>query len=509
MRQTAGILGVPIDRLDMAGVLERLEEFIQQRTFHQVATANTDFLVNAMADPELRHILRQSDLVIPDGMPLVWASRLMGAPLPERVTGADLVPKLAALSAQHGYRIFLLGARPEVARRTKARLEDDFPGVRIVGCVSPRPAPIVEMENDLLLESIACAQPDILMVAFGNPKQEKWIHLHRDRLRDVPVCIGVGGTFDFIAGESRRAPAFVQQVGLEWLFRLSQDPARLWRRYARDIGWGGVQMLREWRLLRNAQHLPEGEVLSVPVGDCTVISLVGRIAGSASGQFTTAAEQALRAGTHLALDLSSATGLDGEALGTLILLPALAARQGQESRLLSIAPNLTPLVRHSHLDDDLYRIGQPAAHVFAGQTAVFRLQTFCGQTSAALIVQGVPNERELPELARICRNLLEGGKRVDLDTSKVSYVDTAFLAMLSGLLRDFSSFAGSHADSLRLIPGRVLLAALNRERMTDRFVIAGTAEIAANAIEREDLCLPQTGQGADVCSTPIRMVGAR
>src|SRR5882724_7783137 len=138
MRQTVGILGTPIDVLDTEAVLARLEQFIQERRFHQVATANTDFLINAIEDPELRHILRNADLVMPDGMPVVWAARLMRSPLPERVTGADIVPALAALSAQKGYRLYMLGARPEVAKRARERMEADYPGIQIVGCLSPQ-----------------------------------------------------------------------------------------------------------------------------------------------------------------------------------------------------------------------------------------------------------------------------------------------------------------------------------------------------------------------------------
>src|SRR5579871_1024313 len=235
MRQTIGILGIPIDNLDTEATLDRLDQFIQERRFHQVATANVDFLINAMHDRELRQILCNADLVTPDGMPVVWASNLLGSPLPERVTGADLVPKMAALAARKGYRIYMLGARPEVAQRARARLIQDNPTLQIVGCSSPNVSPLLAMDNDTLLNDICEAEPDILLVAFGNPKQEKWIHLHRDRLRNIPVCMGVGGTFDFLAGQTSRAPAWMQRFGMEWLYRLGQEPKRLWRRYCNDL----------------------------------------------------------------------------------------------------------------------------------------------------------------------------------------------------------------------------------------------------------------------------------
>ena len=234
MRQLVSILGTPVDRLDTQATLARLEQFIEERRFHQVATANADFLVKAIFDAELRRILRDADLVTADGMPLVWASKRMNVPLPERVTGADIVPALAALAARKGYKLYMLGAKTEVAQRAKARLEADYPGVQIIRCVSPPVAPLDKMDHETILRDIEEARPDVLLVAFGNPKQEKWIAMHQKRLQ-VPICIGIGGTFDFLAGEIARAPDWMKRTGLEWLFRLFQEPKRLWKRYTSDI----------------------------------------------------------------------------------------------------------------------------------------------------------------------------------------------------------------------------------------------------------------------------------
>src|SRR5262249_32677262 len=154
--------------------------------------------------------------------------------LRERVAGSDLVPKLAGIAARQGYRVFMLGGREDVAKKAKEQLEQDHPGLQIVGCVSPPIASIVEMDNEAIIGQIEAAKPDILLVAFGNPKQKKWIHMHRNRLA-VPVCVGVGATFDFIAGEFTRAPVWVQRTGMEWFHRLCQDPGRLTKRYAMDF----------------------------------------------------------------------------------------------------------------------------------------------------------------------------------------------------------------------------------------------------------------------------------
>jgi N-acetylglucosaminyldiphosphoundecaprenol N-acetyl-beta-D-mannosaminyltransferase len=172
-------------------------------------------------------------MVLPDGAPMLWASTLFGTPLKERVTGIDLIPELAKLSAQRGYGIFLLGSSEESSKRAAEVLEERFPGVQIVGRVSPEVQPLHEMDNEELLRQIEAANPAILLVAFGNPKQEIWIHRHRNRLT-VPVAIGIGGALDMIAGTVKRAPHWIQKVGLEWCFRMMQEPLRLLPRYARD-----------------------------------------------------------------------------------------------------------------------------------------------------------------------------------------------------------------------------------------------------------------------------------
>src|SRR2546423_1728372 len=162
MRKTVAILGIPRDGLDSRETLTRLEEFIATGRFHQVATANTDFLIKALDDPELRTILLTADLVVADGMPIVAASRWLKAGLRERVTGADLVPKIAELAAARGYTLFMLGAREEVAKEARRRMEELNPGLKIVGCLSPPMGTVVEMDSESILEQIAEAQPDVL-----------------------------------------------------------------------------------------------------------------------------------------------------------------------------------------------------------------------------------------------------------------------------------------------------------------------------------------------------------
>jgi N-acetylglucosaminyldiphosphoundecaprenol N-acetyl-beta-D-mannosaminyltransferase len=207
---------------------------IASRRPHYVATANVDFLVQARGDVELRRILLEADLVLCDGTPLVWASRWLGNRLRERVAGSDLVPALIRDASENGHRIFLLGAGPGVAAEAASRLQNQYPSLNICGHYSPPYSGLLEMDHEEAAARIREAKPDLLLVSFGCPKQEKWIAMHYRSL-GVPVVIGVGASLDFLANRVRRAPAWMRQSGLEWGYRLLQEPRRLFRRYANDL----------------------------------------------------------------------------------------------------------------------------------------------------------------------------------------------------------------------------------------------------------------------------------
>lgn len=234
LKHPIAVLGLPLDSFTVSGAIEAIEGLIHSGASHQVATANLDFWLNSLSDLHLHRILAGCSLVFPDGMPLVWASRLLGCPLAERVTGVDLVPRLAELSARKGYRIFLLGGKGDVAQRAAKLLEQRYPGVQIVGTIAPTQEEMAHADHTELIGIIRRAKPDILLVALGNPKQEKWIWLHRKRL-GVPVTMGVGGSFEMLVGDMKRAPRWIQACGLEWAMRLIQEPSRLGPRYLRDF----------------------------------------------------------------------------------------------------------------------------------------------------------------------------------------------------------------------------------------------------------------------------------
>jgi N-acetylglucosaminyldiphosphoundecaprenol N-acetyl-beta-D-mannosaminyltransferase len=226
------VFGTPIHAVDLPATEGILRAFLDTRVPRQVATVNVDFLRIAAASPSFNHVLDETDLVVADGRPLVWLARYLGLKACGRVTGIDIIEACARLSQQHGYRIFLLGGADGVAEEAKRRLETSVPGVTICGTYSPPPSdyPFPDQVEEVICQRVREAAPDILFVAFGCPKQEFWIRDHCKSL-NVPLAVGIGGSFNFLCGTVKRAPGLVQSLGLEWVYRLYREPRRLWRRY--------------------------------------------------------------------------------------------------------------------------------------------------------------------------------------------------------------------------------------------------------------------------------------
>lgn len=230
---------VPFDRLTMDEAVARIVAMakLRDRPRH-VCTANLDHLVLMSRDADFAAAYADSDLIIADGAPIVWLSKAFAdggaAPLPERVAGSDLFWEVARASSETGIRIFLLGGMPGAASEAAERLRQRHPGAQICGTYCPPFETFgTREEQERIARILHDAAPDVLMVALGAPKQEKWIHANKVRL-GVPVSIGVGGSFEMAAGHVKRAPLWVQGVGLEWFFRFAQQPSRLFKRYFVD-----------------------------------------------------------------------------------------------------------------------------------------------------------------------------------------------------------------------------------------------------------------------------------
>lgn len=219
------ILGIPIDNLTYEGMLARIADFITGERTYQICTVNPEFVMAAQQDEDFMMVLNQADLCLPDGIGILWAAQRQGKPLQERVAGVDSVVRIAERAAQMGWRLYMLGAAPGVARQAADILRTRYPGVCIAGTHSGSPAQ--EDEADIFAR-VDASGADVLFVAYGAPKQDKWIARNSMRL-NVHVAMGVGGAFDFISGVARRAPRWIQFLGLEWLHRLIREPWR-WRR---------------------------------------------------------------------------------------------------------------------------------------------------------------------------------------------------------------------------------------------------------------------------------------
>ncbi len=217
------ILGLRVDRVSVDEALAAIDRFIAEKTPHTIVTADASMAVIARHDPELHAIVDGADLVTPDGAGIIIASRLLGVPVRYKVSGVDLVAHLCALSPGKGYKIFFLGAAPGVAAEAAVKAQARWPGTHIVGVCDGYFSP--EQEPSVLAQ-IKEANPDIVMVAFGIPKQEKWIARHKAAL-GAPVFMGIGGSFDVLSGRVKRAPVFMQRFGFEWLYRLIQNPKKI------------------------------------------------------------------------------------------------------------------------------------------------------------------------------------------------------------------------------------------------------------------------------------------
>lgn len=250
MSRRIELFGIRIDAMRLREAVTKLSQWLdeEQRSCRYVVTPNVDHVVMFQERADLRAVYREASMVLADGAPVVWSSRLLGKPVPERVAGSDLTPAIfQSMVATRKLRTFLLGAGPGVAERAADNIHKQWPGVEVVGCYSP-PMGFErnEAENAKIIQLVNEADTELLVVGLGAPKQELWIHKHARQLR-VRVALCVGATIDFLAGEKPRAPRWMQKVGLEWLHRVASEPRRLFKRYARDAMIFPQLVWRQWR----------------------------------------------------------------------------------------------------------------------------------------------------------------------------------------------------------------------------------------------------------------------
>lgn len=225
---TVPIFGIRVSKVDMAATVSYLTEVVMKRQPHQVITANPIMVMTALNDPAYMTIMKSAELVVPDGTGVVWAANYCSQPVAERVAGFDLLHELMKVGEKYNWRVYLLGSTPEVVQETARRLQQQYPGIIIAGY---RDGFFGSDEDEAVISAIHETSPDLLFVARGADSQEPWIAKHKERL-NIPVMMGVGGSFDVISGKSRRAPKAFQKLRLEWFYRLLKEPTRYKRMLA-------------------------------------------------------------------------------------------------------------------------------------------------------------------------------------------------------------------------------------------------------------------------------------
>ena len=235
---------LPVDVVDFQGAIDAIDRLISAKNGGTVFTPNVDHVVMAEHDQRFRTAYAAAALSLVDGTPVLWAARLLRTPLPAKISGSDLVMPLLRRAAERGHRVYFLGGAPGVAELAKSKLEAALPGIRIVGTDASRIDVNATEEADEVAERIRRAAPDLVLVALGAPKQEIWSYTRAELLKPA-VLIGVGASLDFVAGIQKRAPSWMSKVGLEWLYRLAQEPRRLAARYLLRDPEFGLILLRQ------------------------------------------------------------------------------------------------------------------------------------------------------------------------------------------------------------------------------------------------------------------------
>ena len=434
-RTPIAILGVPFDNITTPETLTLIGEMIASGQSYYGVTANVDFIVQALEDVELRHILFNAHLVLADGMPIVWASKFLGNPLPERVTGSGMIPLLLALAEEKGWKVFFLGGTEQSVAAAAAKSRARHPKLRLVGAYSPPFQPLLEMNRAEILRRLREAKPDILLVAFGCPKQEKWISMNYQEA-GVPFTVGVGATIDFLAGTFKRAPVWMQKSGTEWVFRMLQEPRRLVRRYGKGLWVFTFAILRQWQQLRSRKATAvagAAEILSDPFGNL-IIHAPPRLGAVEARTFRDEWLRAVESG-HVMLDLAGTVFADSTGIGLLIRLRKRAHELNHQFFLVAPRPPVAAALRLMKLDE-----------FFTIQSSFAGARLLMESAARAPLVTSQVQESELQirwagEIT--ARNAVELGAHTDselyqsspgmtvvIDLSRVTFVDSTGIGLM-------------------------------------------------------------------------------
>ena len=428
------ILGIPFDPVTSADALEQIDAMIASRRPHYVVTANVDFLVQARQDVELRRILIEADLVLCDGTPLLWAARWLGNALPERVAGSDLAPRLLERAAERGHRVFFLGAGPGVAAEAAARLQREFPSIQIVGHYSPPIAALLDMDHANVVERIRAAAPDILLVSFGCPKQEKWIAMHY-RALGVPVCMGVGATIDFLAGRVKRAPAWMRRTGCEWLFRLWQEPRRLYRRYAQDaLEFLPALAAQRWRMMRRGTPVSAAAIAPVPAVEFRVFDAGTEFTRETLQQDGAQWSSLATCSSHSIVDLSRAQRIDAAGVAFLVQCRRALRQRTRELVILGASPHVRAALETVRLAE-FFTFANTLSEAREAIASVGGSAVVLDEANRRVAWNGEVTAVNVDEVWRLTsesvqRHAAAGAIAVSVDLAQLRFIDSAAVGMM-------------------------------------------------------------------------------
>ncbi len=465
------IMGIPFHDVTFEETVSWALQRIRSGKPGYIVTANLDFVMQSRRDPELQRIMLEADLVVADGAPLVWISKLFGPRLRQRVTGSDLTPMLAGACRDENLSIFALGAAPGVAQKAMDALKNRYSGLNVAGFYSPPKADILEMDHQVILSNIRDSAPDLLLVAFGAPKQEKWINMHFREWK-VPLAIGIGGTLDFLAGVQRRAPRLVQKAGMEWFWRMLTDPRRLLGRYASNLVFLITESIRLGRLSRggrlNSAPMPVPKAAFMEDIQAVSISLKPMASSLAVQSFLERNLPIVQ--THSpVLDLSGISALSSLELGGLVALDKACRRYKRRVFLWNTSQGIKRYLQACGLAE-YFKMVDSLEEL---QSQLGKLQQIVREGSVVDMGQGFINVRMPIELT--VTNLedfrqkvegiwdrlsVHGGlNEITFDARELEFIDSAALGFLVGLKKKaqeqkihmkFHGFSGAAGKTLKL-----------------------------------------------------------
>jgi N-acetylglucosaminyldiphosphoundecaprenol N-acetyl-beta-D-mannosaminyltransferase len=351
VRNVYCMLGLPIDATELPEVMQRIEVAVTGAAPFLISTVNVNFLVNSLGNAEFRNSVFSSDLCPADGMPIVWIAKLLGIPIKHRVAGSDIFDALSTAPRSWPLRVFLFGGREGIAAAAAKALNDRPGGLRCVGSLYPGRGSVEEMSQDAFIDPINSSHADLLIVALGAAKGQAWLLRNRDRLRP-PVRSHFGAVVNFAAGALKRAPPILRQLGLEWLWRIKEEP-QLWRRYGHDarvllrLFFTRVLPLviaAQWQ--RRGPRKPQALRVDEVQDDAAVtLSLSGDATVGYVPEAISYFRRALAGQKQLIIDMSSARRIDARFLGLLLMLRKQLNSKNTELKFIGISPRLARLFR--------------------------------------------------------------------------------------------------------------------------------------------------------------------